>query len=254
MPSLLLSEGTAVWASEAFDPVSGDMERQAEAYFKQPERTLSSDPGGTFDGFTYGSAVFFQYLDERIGRDVLRELWERLATATATDAGADPERWPDTLDQLLKDRGSSLADVFSDFAERNLFTAGRHDPDKGYAHGDGFPLITEKAVESGHSEAMVRVFPMAARYYSVKATADVPLMASADLANDPGQPGLLLVAAAESGGRIRTVVRAQDAADHVAKIELRAGDVFHALVLNNRHAGESLRPKLCIGTEQELES
>jgi hypothetical protein len=250
VPSSLLAEGTAVWASEAFDPVSGDLERQSAAYFRQPERTLTSDPAGVFDGFTYGSAVFFQCLDERFGRDVLRELWERLAA----DGGSDPERWPGVLDALLLDRDSSLADLFSDFAQRNLFTGARHDAEQGYAHGDALPLITEKVVNSGHSEATVRVFPLAARYYSVTATERTTLMAAADLPDDPGQPGLVLLAAAESGGRITALARGADEAGHVAQLDLDAGDVMHVVLLNNRHAGESLRPRLCIGTEQELES
>src|SRR6202012_4285367 len=51
-PSGVLAEGTAVWASEAFDATTGDLERQAPGYLNQPDRSLGEDTAGTFDAFT----------------------------------------------------------------------------------------------------------------------------------------------------------------------------------------------------------
>jgi hypothetical protein len=243
----VLAEGTAVWASEAFDAATGDLERQAPGYLNQPERSLGADTAGTFDAFTYGSCLFFQFLDERIGRGVIRELWEGLSE----DTSGDPEVWPTVLDGVLMKHDSSLAEVFRDFSTWNWYTGGRADPERAYAHGGDYPEINETRVEPGFHERSVRVFPLAARYYALTAHRDATLMAAAPLTGDDAGsgPGLALTLALERDGRIIDVVHGSNDG---AQLEVKTGDVFHVVVLNMRDQGESLRPALCIGSESGL--
>ncbi|MET0386183.1 MAG: hypothetical protein ABW321_09515, partial [Polyangiales bacterium] len=80
------------------------------------------------------------------------------------------------------------------------------------------------------------------------------LVATADLAEDSGDPGLQLLLAAEQKGRITTIERGTGGANLRAKLDLLDGDTLHVVLLNNRSSGESLRPKLCIGSEEEVAS
>ena len=242
----ILNEGTAVWASEAFDTATGDLEFQAVAYLKQPERSLAQETQGTFDAFTYGSALFFQFLDEREGTDSLRELWETLAA----DGGRTTTTWLSALDEVLQAHGSSLAEAFTDFATYNLYTGSRADPEHGYAHGSELPLITERQVESSLNEELVRVFPMAARYYALPAKAAQQLGAAAVL--DDAE-GLGLLVAREHAGRIEALQPGQRSGKSLsAALKLEAGDVLHAVVYNTHSEGNSLRPDVCLGSAAEV--
>ena len=82
----VLGEGTAVWASEAYDPSLDDFEGFASGYLARTERSLTTEPTGPVDAFTYGSALFFQFLSERHEPAIIRELWQALA---------DQPTWPE---------------------------------------------------------------------------------------------------------------------------------------------------------------
>ena len=132
---VVLGEGTATWASEAYDAALPDFEAIAPGYFDRPERSLAQEPTGPVDAFSYGSAIFFRYLEERFDAEVIRELWEALEQGD----GGDGATWPAALDALLAERhDSSLAEAFAQFAEWNLYTADRADAAIAYS---GAPTI-----------------------------------------------------------------------------------------------------------------
>jgi hypothetical protein len=242
----VLAEGTAVWASEAFDAAAGDLEAQAPGYLMRTDRALGQEGTTAVDPFAYGSAIFFQHLDESVGRDAIRELWEREA-----DPDAVNHTWPELLDDVLHAKhDSSLAEVFARFAEWNLYTNVRADPSRGYAHGSDYPLVTERALTSAFDDADVRVFPVSARYYALRAGAAGQLVAAADVRSS----GLELLVAAEHDGQIGEVKRSSGADALRAELDLQAGDTFHGVLLNTRSTGESLRPSLCIGSASEVAS
>jgi MYXO-CTERM domain-containing protein len=246
----ILNEGTAVWASEAFDAMTGDLEFQAAAYLKQPERSLAQETQGTFDAFTYGSSLFFQFLAEREGMDSLRELWEQLAADGGAHGGDSEATWLDALDEVLQAHDSSLADAFADFVTFNLYTGRRADPESGYAQGEELPLITERELESSSNEELVRVFPIAARYYALPTKSAEQLSAAAVLEQ---AEGLGLLIAREHLGRIDVVQRGQRSEKGIsASLALEAGDVLHAVVYNTRSSGNSLRPDVCVGTAADV--
>jgi hypothetical protein len=238
-----LSEGTAVWASEAFDPEAGDVERQAKPYFDRPESSLAEDPTGV-DPVIYSGGVFFQLVEERAGRDVLRRMFEILA-----DTG---DAWPIALDAALKEEGSSIADQYSSFVEWNLFTGERAEPERGYANAVELPTLKERAIEPGFQDDAVRVFPLAARYYAVKLAAADSVSASAQLPNDANVENLHLMIAVEHDGRITQVERAPSAQRRELEVELEAGDTAHVVLYNTANAGNSARPDLCIASSKDL--
>lgn len=237
----LLSEGTAVWASEAFDAEAGDLERQARPYFERPESSLAEDPTGT-DPIRYGASVFFQFIDEHAARDALRRMFENMS-----DAGDD---WPAALDAALREQSSSLAEQFKTFAEWNLFTADRADAKRAYARGDELPKIKERTIEPGFSDEGVRVFPLSARYYSLQADAADSVIAQAELADDTGSADLGLMIAIEHQGQITTTEHAEPNKLRELKVAVAAGDTAHVVLYNTANQGNSIRPDVCIATER----
>ena len=238
-----LAEGTAVWASEAFDPEAGDVERQAKPYFERPESSLAVDPTGV-DPIIYSGGVFFQLIEARAGRDVLRRMFELIA-----ETG---ERWPLALDRALQEQDSSLAEQWSSFVEWNLFTGERADPARAYENGEQLPTLKEREVEPGYQDDAVRIFPLSARYYALHVDAAERVSAIATLPDDASAGPLGLMIAVEHHGRLTRVERAAPAVRREVQVELADGDTAHVVLYNTAAEGSSLRPDLCIATEDTL--
>ncbi|MFN7135879.1 MAG: MXAN_6640 family putative metalloprotease, partial [Myxococcales bacterium] len=161
----VFSEGTAVWATERFDPSLNDFEAFIGAYLQNPERSLDVPPVGPVASFAYGAAIFFRFLEERFGA----ELVPALLKATENGAGgvADPY-WVEALDSMLAGvHGSSFADAFTGFAEWNLMT-GTFAAGGRYANAAAYPppkMAFEQAplfVERG------RYFYASTQYFSLE--------------------------------------------------------------------------------------
>jgi hypothetical protein len=247
-----LGEGTAVWASEAYDPSLDDLEGFVAGYLDRPDRGLTQEPTGPVDAFSYGSSLFFQFLGERYGRETIRQLWEALRERS-TSVGPDAT-WPPALDSVLKDaHDSSIADAFAEFSRWNLFTAGRADPERAYANGSGYPELATKTVNLPFADTAPRVFPLAAKFYSARArnagAITLAVRSSASVA------GLRLLLARESAGKITDVAEASASEKPAAMLsDVQAGDTLFAALVNTRLEGESLRPDVCLGTAAEVEA
>ncbi|HET6335384.1 MAG TPA: MXAN_6640 family putative metalloprotease [Polyangiales bacterium] len=247
-----INEGTAVWASEEYDPSLEDLEGFVAGYLDRPDRGLTQEPTGPVDAFSYGSSLFFQFLGERYGRETIRQLWAALRERSVSD-GPDVT-WPPTLDSVLKaEHASSIADAFAEFSRWNLFTAGRADPERAYASGRSYPELVTKAVTLPFEDTAPRVFPLAAKFYSVRVR-DAGSITLA-LRSDVSLEGLRLLLARESGGKI---VEAQEAsASEMPAVTLSAvesGDTVFAALLNTKLEGESLRPDVCLGGAAEIKA
>jgi MYXO-CTERM domain-containing protein len=245
---VVLGEGTAVWASEAYDDSLGDLEGFARGYLGRPERSLGQEPSGPVDEFSYGSAIFFQFLSERFDPSLVRELWQGLLEAA--DAGEPPalgSSWHPVLDRVLqREHASSLAQAFAEFTRWNLYTGPRADPTRSYRSGAMYPEVSSSVEALPFNDASVRVFPLSARFY--RATLErAQALTFALGAGDTGLAGLELILARESEGRIEEIASGDAAEETTLSLELEAGDVVHAVVLNTRASGESLRPALCLG-------
>src|SRR5690606_14216405 len=93
----VLREGSAVWATEYFDTDLDDLERLSGGYLQQTDRPLDRPPGGPIDPFSYGAAVFFQFLSERFEPGIIRALWERCEDGAG---GVDDPQWLGALAEL----------------------------------------------------------------------------------------------------------------------------------------------------------
>jgi hypothetical protein len=244
----VLGEGTAVWASESYDPSLEDLEGFVNGYLARTDRSLTIETTGPVDSFSYGSGLFYQFLSERYDPAIIRELWQALR-----DQDSDQPSWPEALDQVLSDsHATTLADAFADFTRWNLYTGARSDPAQSYAQGEHYPAVAETALDLPHSDESVRVFPLSARFYSARAGASETFSLTLIPGPDAELSGLQLFLARESRGTITAFERADATQQDTVTLEASAGDTLHAVLLNTRLTGESLRPGVCLGTSDQV--
>lgn len=241
---VVISEGTAVWASETYDPTLSDLEGFAGGYLDRTDRSLGQEPTGPDDRFSYGSSLFFQFLSERYDRDVILELWEALREDAA---GATKSSWVSALDRTLRGAyASSLQDAFAEFTRWNLYTASRTDPSVAYARGAGYPALKATEVTLPFEDPRPRIFPLAAKVYSARVQkAGTQRLA---LRSEASPDGLRLLLAREAGGKVVDVKEARAEAEPSVDLDaVEAGDTIIAAVINTRLEGESQRPDVCLG-------
>jgi hypothetical protein len=159
------------------------------------------------------------------------------------------DAWPAALDAALKEQDSSIAEQFASFAQWNLFTADRADPERAYKRGDTLPKLKETDIQPGFRDVAVRVFPLAARYYTLQTVAAESVIAKAELSDDKGVADLQLMIAVEHSGDITSVEHAEPMKSRELEVELGAGDTAHIVLFNTAHSGGSIRPDLCIATQ-----
>lgn len=238
----VFAEATAVWASERYDPSLRDLEGFASGYFEDAATPLDTTATGPVDGFTYGAGIFFEYLSERFDDDVTRELWVAVKDDVAPDA-----TWFGALEAVLIQRGSSFAEAFTEFSSWTLLTNRRADPSRSFATGSQMALREPTAVTLPIDEAGFVVFTASSRLLTAPTRGRSTLrvvLGGAEAARDGGR--VLLLPLSESGAG--DVVDATDGAD------VDVSDAFEVLVLvvNARQQGSSIRPRLCVGTPDEV--
>ncbi|MBX3247542.1 MAG: hypothetical protein KF901_10230 [Myxococcales bacterium] len=228
----VLGEGTAVWASKVFDATLRDLEHFARGYLDNTDRPIDRPLPGPIDPFSYGTGIFFRFLEERYEPDLIRALWE----------GTETEEWMPALDGLLMlDHGTSFGEAFREFAEWNLFTGPRADTTRAYSDGARFPLVKTTAVTLPHRAPALRVFHASAHYFVAPPAGRGPVTAA--LVGDA--EGLELFLALRRLDEITLVSPGADAS--------MANEVI-AVVVNPSLAGSARRPDLCFGGLAEVEA
>ncbi len=151
-----LSEGTAVWAEDLFQPGVRDFLDFADAYLADAERPVDRPPVGPVPAFAYGTALFFKYLSLRFGDALLPELLTAAATTPPLDA----------LDALLGDRETSLSAVFDAFSMENINTGARTNDAALYPFAPRLQGLAAEARAASFAEDY-RFYPLAATYWTV---------------------------------------------------------------------------------------
>ncbi|WP_437965569.1 MXAN_6640 family putative metalloprotease [Sorangium sp. So ce260] len=246
-----MMEGTAVWATESFDPSLQDFEGFVDGYLANTDRSLDVPMVGPVDPFSYGSALFFQFLEERYGDGTVRSLWERVEDGAFGEA--DPV-WFEQLDPLLSSWAqATFAEAFAEFATWNLLTGVHADPERSYAAGASYRGLAPQEVAAPHA-GRLRVFHASAQYFSVPPDGRAAMTAAlAAPAEDPAQrDGLALLLAARRGRAYGEVVRVGDVASGAELVDTAGADGLAVIVVNGLQDGESRKPTLCIGTADEV--
>ncbi len=233
-------EGSAVWATEQFDASLADLEAFVDGYLDRPDRSLYLPQTGPVDPFSYGAAIFFQFLSERFDPTIVAELW--LASEGATD-------WFTALPTVLAGRGSSFPAAFVEFATWNLHTSAYADPSVAYARGADYPLVKRDAATLPVDRPAERVFPASTLVLAFAPGARPRVAAELVFADGVDGAPLRLLIARRTGDTIAAPVAATGAG---LDVDVDGADELLVLLVNTAPSGESLRPNLCIGDEVEV--
>ena len=256
--NVVVSEATAVWATERFDPSTNDFENFIHGYLERTDRSIDSPPPGPVPTFAYGAAIFFKFLSERHDDALIRKLWEHLENGQGDPSEpadqANPT-WVIQLDALLRNEyQSSFAAEFTEFARWNLYLGSAADPTQAWLNGSAYPQVTMSSVALPYQLDASRVFYASTQYFFAPAggrTAVTAALVDSPLTTGDDLDGMVVWLAARKGGRNTEVVKLT--AGQTVDV---AGGFFIAAVTNtNRGAiGASLsqRPGICLGTPQEV--
>jgi MYXO-CTERM domain-containing protein len=263
---VVISEGTAVWATEHDAPETGDFEAFIHGYLDRPDRSLDSPPPGPVPSFAYGSAIFFEFLSQRHGVAIIRQLWERLENGQGDPAEpqnqANPT-WLVQLDALLRrEHQSSFAQAFREFATWNLYLGSAADPSRSYARGSTYPQPATTDVPVPTYKPALRVYYASTQYFRVASNGRAAMTAA--LIDDPASAdddvaGLsLVVVSRRAGVNVQQVAPADVQSPTVAEtVDTSGGADLLVAVINTARAGNgairSKRPTLCAGTWAEVQ-
>jgi MYXO-CTERM domain-containing protein len=247
----IFAEGTAVWATESFDPSLDDFEYFLDGYLKNCDRSLDVPLPGPVDPFSYGSAIWFQFLEERIGVGTVLDLCQR--TVNGGSGGEDPD-WYEQLDPALESAGTSFADAFLEFATYNLMTGKYADPARSYANGSNYPLVKIEDVALPYADEELRVFHSSTQYYEAppagRGAVTAALVAPAE---DPtATQGVTLLLASRTTSDFGPILIVADATAGVETVDAAGADAVVVAVVNGARTGDSKKPALCFGAPDEV--
>lgn len=233
------SEGTAVWAEELYDPLNEDFLYFCDAYLGDAGRSLDQPPAGPVPTFAYATALWWWYLGDRHGDDLLVALLE--ATETSDDILVD-------MAALEEAAGSSLAEDFSTFARWNLATGNRAGLAESYPFAADIGGIRAEANGSRIVED-ARFYPLAATYYKLDHPGGELWFATGEDAPDlafslHGQQGDPVTDALAEFGGLATATSLG---------ELAAGD-YWLVVSNPTLAEDSTKVLICLGNAADVEA
>lgn len=248
----VIAEGTAVWATEQYDPSLNDFEGFLSGYMQNTDRPLDTPLPGPVDPFSYGSAIFFEFLEEHYGPGTVRSLWERCENGA--NGNSDPV-WFTELDPLLQEiAGVSFADAMVDFATWNLFTGTAADPERAYKSSAFYPSVKMNDETAPYFKDLLRVYYSSAQYSRLEPDGRTEMTAA--LVAHPTSPDdtsdLALLLAVKRGSKYDPVVRVNDISAGLETINTDGADKLVVVVINTAQSGSSRRPALCIGTTDEV--
>jgi hypothetical protein len=232
-----LTEGTAVWATESFDGRLADFEGFIRAFLAETGRSLETDGG--FDGWIYGAALFFRFLEEAYGPEVMRELWE------ARGRPGRPASWLLSLDGVLARRGASFSEAFLRFSRWNL-ALGTSTSEERYREAARYPAPSARQETLPLDTGRLRVFPASMRIFAVEAGGRPGV--AAELAGPPAElADLWLVVGARDGTWAPEIAPATS-----GDLAVEGAEAIWAAVIDTRLEGSSRRPVLCAGDAREV--
>jgi GNAT superfamily N-acetyltransferase len=157
-----LSEGTATWAEHLYDPENADFIGFCRAYLREPTRSLNRPPSGVVTSWSYGTALFFAFLEERHGVGVGPALLEALEASDEDDGLV-------AIESVLAERSDGWSKAWPTFVEWNLATGPRAG-----GLGAGYPFASRlvappvEAEGDGLLDDDNRFYPLAATYFALE--------------------------------------------------------------------------------------
>jgi hypothetical protein len=164
-------EGTATWIEdEVYDAVNDNRQYLFASQLRHPGRPLDTSIGAS----QYGSWIYFRYLSERFGPNIIRTSWNR---SDGSPTGPDDYSLRG-IRKAIEIQGANFATVFADHARANIA------PGLFYEEGAAYPTPSfdiKRLGGSKHSTGWInaRIDHMSAFYVGAKPTSQVGLNARA---------------------------------------------------------------------------
>jgi hypothetical protein len=229
-------EGTATWAEDAFDPGSEDFLGLCGNYLTDSGRSLYEPPGGPVPPFAYGTAIWWWFLTNRYGE----EMMPRLLVAMAESP--DDASLVAAMVDLEVELGGHGATDFTDFSRWNLATGYRSGEAESYPFAADLSGI--RAEESGGSIADEnRFYPLSTSYYELEWGGGSLAFASSEPADDLR---LSLHLEGEDGNTSEALLELAATGSEQALGEWEAG-TYWLVVTNPVWAQSSTKLYVCIG-------
>lgn len=154
-----VSEGTATWAQRQFDSESADFVRLCNGLLADPGRPVYQPPGGPVPSFSYGTALWFDFLSSRHDAGLIVDFLEAL--------DEDSEAPELRFEVLLAERDDDLESAWATFARYNLATGRR----AGAAQSHPYAGLLEGIDPDAQGETVAldaRFYPLAASYFNLQ--------------------------------------------------------------------------------------
>ena len=151
-----LSEGSAVWAEWFYDPEVRDFLWFASAYLEGLERSIYKPPAGVTTSFSYGTGLFYAFMDEYFGETRMIALQEDLIGVSEEDMIA-----------VVLDHLDNVEDDWMTFSQWNLATGSRAGGMESYSFAQSITGIQTEAQGATISENH-RFYPLATTYFKLE--------------------------------------------------------------------------------------
>ncbi len=245
------SEATATWASEHFDPSLTDFEYFVRGWFDKPDRSIDQEPIGPVDGFSYGLAIFAQYLSERFGDDIIREHWEDLEDGA--QGVADPKWLPALIALLEREHETTFADAWVEFAEW-VIRSGQGQVEGSFTNVSSYPRVAREIVQFPFEDDRLRVYRSSLQVWAGGPSGRAEVKAALASEDPTELAELTLILAARKGAVVTSVqaVAAEGEGVVEASLPVAGADEVIVVVASAAVSGQSKRPGLCIGDGVEV--
>ncbi|UJR82043.1 MXAN_6640 family putative metalloprotease [Sandaracinus amylolyticus] len=249
--SAVFGEGSAVWASEAFDPALEDLEAFSDSYLGATDRSIEQSATGPVDPFTYGAGVFFEFLAERYGPELVAGVVRDVEDGAH---GVGDPRWLDVLSSALeRDHATTFEAAWLEHARWNLRTGRRADPEASYERGAMLAELAIEALPVPYADTRVRMLRGSSRSYRVMLAARVGVELLEPAGREGATEGLFVLVTPEIDGALGET-RSAAASDGPQWIDASEGESAIVTIVRalDQDDGAGRAPALCIGSEVAL--
>lgn len=229
-----IAEGTATWSEHQYDEDNFDFYYLCDALLADPGRSLDKPPAGPVPAFAYGTALFWQFLTERYGPEVIVALQEAEDSTDGLDA----------VELAMQSVGTDWSQEWPVFVKWNLGTGKNQGALESYPFANRLDAVAELASGPTISDGN-RFYPLAASYYTVEHPGGPLVFATLD---DPTGLQFGLFPAGDEGVGEPLQWWAPTEAGRMDLGDLPAGE-YKFLGTYPARAPESVKIDFCLGDE-----
>ena len=154
------SEGTATWAEHLYQPEVADYLNFCAAYLADISRSIDRPPAGAITAFSYGTALYFGFVQEMLGVATMVDMMERLGESE------DVDEVTAMLDAVAF-AGGDFSELWVTFMRWNLATGARAGLTESYPYATELRPGISAEVSGTAIVDDNRFYPLAATFFQL---------------------------------------------------------------------------------------